>query len=364
MNSTGFEPPTSRAPQWRDWTWQPHPLIWIYPAAMLVVAAPFGASGLAQETARILCWISAIGVQVLLCPRRPQLFDAGDPSSRMRVWPLGLWHDGFFVNLWRLNDSGTGRIFLPIVGNAVVALTSALILGILSVQMTWNPFVSAGPWNLEGQAIAPWSGLWWLGQVGHAHWVLTLAAMIPAMPLAGGLGLALILDQLQWRDPEARQIRRIVSYASIAFLAILGAMLVANGHDGGYCVILVALVMGIEARKQMRRDATETFIENFVLGVIDEEDFEEGLDRLETRKDNFRGRLRDWLAERKRERASETQRRLRLRTIQDEERLDRVLESIHAAGIESLPWSDRRFLKRIARNYRSRREEDRADPKR
>ncbi len=357
MNLTGFEPSKSHSPQWRDWSWQAHPLMWAYPAALLVTAAPLGARGLSIQTARLLCWLSALGLQVFLCPRRPLLFESDDPSSSMRVWPLGLWHDGYLSNLWRLSEDGSPRIFRPVLGNAVVVLVTAVILGISSVQMTWNPFASAGPWNLDGQEIPLWSGLWWLGQIGQAHWILALAAIVPAMPLAGGLGLAMLLDRIQWRDHDARRVRRVIAWACIAFLGLLGTMLVANERAAGYCVILVALVLALEARKQVRRDATEEFIENFVLGVIDEEDFEAGLERLDKPGTSLRSKARVWFRNQRLRRASEASKAAELRRIHDEERLDRVLTRIHESGYGSINRSDRWFLKRIAREYRERRDD-------
>ncbi len=356
MNSTDFEPSKSNAPRWRDWTWQAHPLIWVYPASLLVAAAPLGAKGLSVQTARLLCWLSAIAVQVFLCPRRPVLFGADDPSSRMMLWPLGLWQDGHFANLWRLAENGSVRIFRPVLGNLFVTLVCAISLGVLSVQISWNPFVGAGPWNLDGQEIPAWSALWWIGQLGHAHWILTVAAIVPAMPLAGGFALALLLDRLQWVDQDSRRLRRIVAWASVAFLALLGSMLVARDFAGGYCVILVALVIGLEARHQAKRDATEAFIENFVLGVIDEDDFEAGLDRLDKPRDSIRAKLRDWYRNVIRRRAAEAARNATIRKKQDEIRLDELLSRIHEAGYRSLGFSDRRFLRRISREIRDRRD--------
>lgn len=328
--------------------------MWAYPAALLVMAAPLGAKGLSIQTARLLCWLSAIGVQMLLCPRRPMLFEPDDPSSRMKIWPLGLWFDGLFSNLWRLAEDSSSRILRPVIGNSLVLLVCALILGISSVQMTWNPFVAAGPWSLDGKEIPAFSALWWLGQVGHAHWILTIAAIIPAMPLAGGLALAMLLDRIQWRDQDARRLRRTISWATVAFLALLGAMLVANSYYGGYCVLLVAVVLGLEARLQARRDATEEFIENFVLGVIDEDDFEAGLDRIDKPGPSFRTKLRDWYRDYEKRRTAESAMAEKRRAEQSEERLDRVLSRIHESGFESLNLSDRWFLKRISRAYRDR----------
>lgn len=356
MNSTGFEPSRSNVPRWRDWSWQAHPLIWVYPAALLVSAAPLGAKGLSLQAARLLCWISAIAMQVLLCPRRPALFGADDPTSRMMLWPLGLWNDGHFANLWRLAENGSLRIFRPVLGNAVVTVLLAIVLGISDVQISWNPFVIAGPWNLQGQELSPWSARWWLAELAHAHWVLAVAAIVPAMPLAGGLALAVLLDRLQWTDHDARRLRRIVAWACVAFLALLGIMLVARDFAGGYCVLLVALILALEARHQAKRDATEAFIENFVLGVIDEDDFEAGLEGLDKPRTSIRAFLRERYRNLLSRRAAEAARIATARQKHDETRLDELLARIHESGYSSLSSSERKFLKRVARDYRDRRD--------
>jgi len=156
---------------------------------------------------------------------------------------------------------------------------------------------------------------------------------------------------------RAGKVNYTVAWLLLAFLGLLGTMLVANERAAGYCVILVALVLAIEARKQVRRDATEEFIENFVLGVIDEEDFEAGLERLDKPGTSLRSKARTWFRNQKIRRSAEASKAAELRRIHDEERLDRVLTRIHESGYGSISRSDRWFLKRIAREYRARRDD-------
>lgn len=358
MKAPDFEPTPLAIGRWKDWRWQAHVLLWAFPAAMLVLASPGGAKALAVMSANMLCWLSAVALQVLVCPVRPAELGSEDDSRCMTIWPLGLYLDGLFSSFWRLLNLGISRIARMPLANAVVAFICAISLGFLNVQMSWNPLVFAGPWTLDSTPLEPWGLAWWLGRLGHAHWVLALAALLPATPMAGGQMLAVLLDELNWSESDARQVRRWSAAGTAIGLAGLGLAAVIYGQQGGYVLLIIGLIVGFEARRQERRDDTVAFLENFINSAMEDESeldtFLENLNQRPPRKPPVE-RLKDWWQARRMIRA---QKRFVLKTRQekaDEERLDQLLALIHEKGSEQLSRNDRKFLERMAREYKERR---------
>ena len=359
MKAPDFEPMPIAWGRWRDWRWKAHALVWAFPAAMLVLAAEGGAKGMVAMLASLACWASAVGLQVLFCPQKPDIIMDEEESATMIVWPLGLALDGMFSSYWRLLKNGPGRMARLPLSNAVVALACAIALGLLNVQMSWNPLTLAGPWTINAELVPTFTAAWWLGRLGHAHWVLALAGLVPATPLAGGQLLAIMLDELQWPEVDARRIRRWFAVGSTLGLVISGAVAALSGMPGGYCVMIVGLIVGLEARHQDRRDAAVAFMDAFIASVDedDEPDIERALEALEKQRTRpARQVLADWYAAR---RILKSQKRYARQVRQekaDEERLDQLLALIHEQGSGQLSRADRKFLKRMAHEYKQRRD--------
>lgn len=358
MKAPDFEPTPIAWGRWRDWRWHGQVLLWAYPAAMLVLAAGDGARAIVAMLASLACWASAVGLQVLLCPRRPEIIPADDDAGLMMVWPLGLDLDGLFSSYWRILKQGPARLARPPLGNAVVALACAIGLGLLNVQMSWNPLTLAGPWMISAELVPTFSAAWWLGRMGHAHWVLALAGLIPAMPLAGGQVLAILLDDLKWPELDARRIRRWFAVGSTLGLVAVGAGAALSSMAGGYCLMLVGLTVGLEARRQERRDAAVAFLDAFIASVDEEDDpdFERALDAMEKQRNRpLREVFANWYSAR---RLLKSQKRYDRQVRQEkanEQRLDELLAVIHEQGSRQLSRSDRQFLKRMSRTYKQRR---------
>lgn len=352
---------------WRGWVWHGHFFLWVFPAVQLVLAANAGASGLSIQSARILCWISAVAIQVAFAPQRPWLLTADDDFLRMTVWPFGIWHDARLSNLWRIHRQGISSILISPIANFCVAITCAVVLGFWNIQSSWNPLRLEGPWRLDDSLVETWSIFWWLGQLGHAHWTLTLAALLPALPMTGGQLVALALDHTNWKEAEARTVRRNFALATCILLIVLGCWQAITGHEGGYVVLLLGLIIGIEIRRQARRDAALAFIEAFLTSDLDDDlddDSDDDLDDDDTFLENqllgrrdrrgFSTRIRDWFQSRRQ--AIRTQRIVRqiARESADTKRLDQLLEQIHERGLKSLTWQERRFLRKISERMRNR----------
>jgi len=359
MKAPDLEPMPIAWGRWRDWRWHGHVLLWAYPAALLVLSAQGGARSIVMMLASLACWASALAVQVLLCPKRPDIILEEEDSSRMILWPLGLTLDGMFSSYWRLLKNGAGRIARIPLANAILALASAIGLGMMNVQLSWNPLTLAGPWTINGELVPAFSAAWWLGRLGHAHWVLALASLVPANPLAGGQLLAITLDELKWPEADARRIRRWFAVGATLGLTISGAVAALSGMDGGYCVMLVGLIVGLEARRQDRRDAAVAFMDAFINNLDDDEepDIERALEALEEQRNRpMREVVANWYAARK---TLKSQKRFLQKIRQenaDEERLDQLLAVIHEQGSDRLNRSDRQFLKRMSRKYKERRD--------
>lgn len=388
MKPSEFESIPISIGQWRGWNWHAHFLIWVFPVALLIVAASDGSAGLSQQTAKILCWLSAVALQVILCPRLPWHLvpEPDDDLYRMTIWPMGIWHDSRLSSLWRIHRQGAVSVLIPALANAMVAIACALILGLWNVQSSWNPVHIDGPWFLDGREVLPWSFFWWLGQLGHMHWVLALAAVIPAMPMTGGQVIALILDQTSWRETESRGIRRNFAIGSAAVLSVAGLWLVLKGENAGYILLLLGLMIGIEIRRQARMDAALAFIEAFIASDLNSDDDDDDdemhsyyselaeLTKLTSgnpwakahasgvspfdHRIGLLDRVRHWYHSRRTRHQLNRMESERIRQISDAQQLDKILVQIHEQGIESLARKQRRFLARISNRMRDQNNQD------
>lgn len=355
MKPPDFEPLPLKIGRWRGWRWQAHLLLWLFPAVVLVMSAPAGASGLAVGIASILCWLSAVSMQIVICPQRPILMTPDDESAVMTVWPLGLWQDGLFSSTWRLFDQGLSRMVQAPLGNLATALLSGLILRIFQVHMSWNPLTMSGPWLTDSSMVRTWSVLWWIGRIGHAHWVLALAAALPAMPLAGGQVVAIFLDKIQWPETEARRIRRYLAFGTCIGLILTGSAAALSDYPGGYCMMLAGLLIGLEARRQARRDAAVAFIEAFLTsGLIDDDELEgfEAADKWYHQ--SSLEMIRQWYDRKRNSKIQNRKMRAIAQEESDHQRLDQLLVQIQAVGMKQIKLRDKWFLKRMSKKFRSR----------
>ena len=359
MKSPEFEPLPLKIGHWRGWRWQSHMLLWLFPAVKLVISAPDGARGLAIGIADILCWFSAVGLQILICPQRPILMTEEDESAVMTVWPLGLWQDGLFSSTWRLFDQGLSRILQAPLANLVTALSCGVILGISQVQMSWNPLTFAGPWLMDAEPVRTWSGIWWIGRIGHAHWILALAAALPAMPMAGGQAVAIVLDKIQWPETDARRIRRYLAVGTAIGLIAIGAGSALIAYPGGYCMMIIGMIVGMEARRQARRDAAVAFVEAFLTsGLIDDDELEEFEEAISWQEKSTWEVIRHWVDKKRYDRTQNRKSRAINQQKSDLERLDQLLIKIQEVGLKKIRWRDQWFLKRMSKEFRSRRKTD------
>lgn len=365
MKPSEFEAMPLHIGQWRGWLWHYHYFMWVFPAVLLIVSASEGSSGLAVQLARILCWVSAVALQVAVCPKRPWVLTADSDYRKMTIWPLGIWHDARLSNLWRIHRQGAASVLGPPLANFFVALFCALFLGICNVQSSWNPIRLEGPWFLDGSHVQPFSLFWWMGQLGHAHWTLVVAACLPALPMTGGQLISLMLDHTHWNEVEARDVRRNFALATFLILVGLGTWQAITGHDGGFIVLMLGLIIGIEIRRQARRDAAMAFIEAFLTSDLAEDqqdsyaeeheredlDFENWLSK--PRRPPLQKRVSQWIKDRRTLRILVKQERLRENQLADLKRLDELLVQIHERGMTSLKWQERRFLRKMSERIKN-----------
>ena len=129
---------------------------------------------------------------------------------------------------------------------------------------------------------------------------------------------------------------------------------------------MLGLIIGIEIRRQARRDAAMAFIEAFLTSDLAEDqqdsyaeeheredlDFENWLSK--PRRPPLQKRVSQWIKDRRTLRILVKQERLRENQLADLKRLDELLVQIHERGMTSLKWQERRFLRKMSERIKNR----------
>jgi Zn-dependent protease len=348
MTPSGAKNSVFRRNRWQGYTFKIHVLYFVFPAMLLIASARNGAAGLSVRVAQMICWYAALVVQQWLIPYME--VDENDQDSRVEIliWPLGIWHTSPLSSLWSTDDRGKIPAMWPSLANLLISFISAVVLGMLSIKSSWNPVAFDGPWTVDDLPITPFSAIWWLGQWGHVNWMIGLASLLPAAPLAGVHLVNHVFETTRWDRIEAIRLRRLIAVLTGLFCLLTGIWLVSRQQNGGFVVMMVGLAIFLETRQQIGYDNSIEFIQLFLA----EESSRKKPGRTTLFDDSeSRGsftRLRDYLAEKRQSTRDRRLEKEREERILDSQRLDRLLALIHERGLKSLGWRDRRFLRKMA----------------
>lgn len=182
----------------------------------------------------------------------------------------------------------------------------------------------------------------WVGRFFWLNWLLFLFNLLPGFPLDGGR----IFQSIIWgRSEDYRRGTTVAIYAgyiSAIGLALAGIIL------NELLLFFLALFIYISCRHQQYQ--LDTGMEDSPYG-----DFSQGYTSLERdepveRKPRRPGLLRRWFQRR----ASRRLQREHQRRMEEEARMDELLEKISREGRESLTTEEKRFLERVSSRYRNR----------
>lgn len=238
----------------------------------------------------------------------------------------------------------------PLASLAAWVSSAALLIGLGEKDLAGllNPFyprdLGGGTTLVQGLKMSMW-----------LNWVLVLANLLPASPLDGGRALQAILGSAV----GGRRALMVVSRATLITSAVL--VIFAAFLPGGADVLIPAWlplsVLAVYLFFHFQPDeelAAEEELDEGLFGY----DFSQGYASLEKKVETPRparpGPIGRWLARRRQERET----RRRLLEIEEEQRVDTILQQLHDQGRQSLSSEDQALLNRVAARYRARAESD------
>ncbi|CAN5596603.1 hypothetical protein BH11PLA2_BH11PLA2_15040 [soil metagenome] len=203
-------------------------------------------------------------------------------------------------------------------------------------------FVKDAPQERVERAIAPAWVVWVWRACWLSFWLAVVNIMIPAFPLDGGRMLHAVL----WSRSDTRTATLTVCYVGFGAAFIL--MMVAFVANESFIVFL-SLFLCVTSYLMIRREVDEA-------SAATSPDYSEGYSSLENeeaprtlpaRRQSF---FKRWLVARQIRRLKQEHED----AINDEVRMDELLDKIAQQGQKSLSDEERRFLERVSNRYRNR----------
>lgn len=290
----------------------------------------------------------------------------GADLDEVRIWPLGNLVGPEPMSPRRSMETALVSI-AGLAMSCALALVAAIGLGLARARMTFNPFGNAklggAPWILGAPGLPaaptwwsewfgpvsapPFSAVWWVGWFGYLNWVLFLANLIPALPLAGGRIYRATLAGRS-RDhliaPHTARTCAVVlgAWGLIRWLFIRGA--------GGPELIGLALLIEMMVRHEARMLEERGFFEDGVFGYDFSDEYASSETSAAATRPIREGALKRW-----RRRRSELRRmRREAQEAAEEARVDEILEKLHREGRNALTDDERGFLVRVSTRYKNR----------
>jgi len=274
-------------------------------------------------------------------------FQVSGLPQRAVLWPLG------GLEPPRTHPEPQAELLAVIAGpvaNGVVCLAAAVAVTVLGggpIQGLLHPLRPAGLFT--GTELAQGLNLvFWI------NWLLMLINLLPAFPFDGGRALRVVLP-LAWPRASRRDVGRMMEGASLVIalgLMVMGAFVVDAEPVGPAPPWLALAVLALAVFFAGRSEAAAASPAQPPIDPGDAHLFERREDRQEDI--HADGPITRWLRQRRelaRARAAE-------QVAEDERRMDRVLEKLHALGPDSLTREERAVLERVSARYRLRQSQE------
>ena len=327
--------------------------------AFLLIFAAWKLLGAAWEKDRpglaslvVLGWLGllAIALAIKLIAQAVVGTRLGYDRDEVRIWPLGdLGRPG--LSAAERSPEAAVSAGAGMLANLAVAASLLVGLRMAGATMMLNPFGDAGtggaPLLGSGKGAAPFSAIWWFGQLGYVNWVLFLANLVPALPLDGGRIYRPFLASRS-RDPL---IGPWTAHAAAIVLFLVGLVRwVYLKRPGSSELFAMALMIEWMVRTEARGPDEGGFFDDGVFGY----DFSQGYTSLEAGAATVRppreGALQRW----RRRRADDRRRKREAEEAAIESRMDDILAKIHAQGRTSLSADEERFLAEVSAKFKKR----------
>ena len=269
----------------------------------------------------------AVALQELTC--RLIARRRGQSGGEVLLWPLG-----------RMNRPSSAATM------AAAGPLTNLLAALLCLPTLWQThggWALLNPLRLPSVDFAAHAGLSLLALVFAANWIVFLANLLPAAPLAAGRLLAGLLVGRLGQSLGFQTLYRAGTAVGVGVLTF-GLL-----FQSAWLCALAAVLVVWNVRESMRQQIAETFDESF-MGY----DFSQGYTSLERSSppehEAQPGLLQRWLTRRRLLRDQ----RQRQKDEQVERQLDGLLDKVHTQGIDSLTDAERRLLKRASARYKGR----------
>lgn len=258
----------------------------------------------------------------------------GGDGDEILMWPLG--------GLAFVQPANTFRSqFLSVAGGPLVNVGLCLLAVFPVYQMglfprALNPFVLpiGGITDLSRDLVI---------LTFAVNWILLLINLIPVMPLDGGQ----MLRTLAARSVGQRRAAEIGTIAGFGVAMVL--MVVGLIIEKAWVVLMGALIFILNLIERQQLQQSEAYDDSF-MGY----DFSQGYTSLERDNEEEKVKRPGMIARWKERRRVEKERKRFEQEIEDERRLDELLEKVHQHGMESLSSTERRQLERSSNRYRER----------
>lgn len=190
-----------------------------------------------------------------------------------------------------------------------------------------------------------------LETVFYLNWLLTIANLIPAMPLDGGRILRAALTPSVGANQASLVTARTGQFIALILpLLAWGVGVFDVGANFWAPVAVVSILLFFSAKQEIERLMDSEQDEGGPFGY----DFSQGYTSLERRlappTPRRKNTVQRWLERRRRARE---QRRLETEAM-EEQRLDGILARLNEVGIQNLSSEERDILRRVSQRYRNR----------
>lgn len=259
----------------------------------------------------------------------------GEFANELVLWPLG----------GVIRAPGASQSMAPVATALAGPLTSLAIAAICLPAVVQNgPGWSAlDPLTLPATDLDADMGQGLLTLLFFANWILVVANVLPASPLACGKICESVLNTRLGHSVGQQTLFRIG--VSVGFAVVVGALL----SESVWLASVGAVLIAYNLREGSRHQHAENFDESF-MGY----DFSQGYTSLEKsappEPQGQPGFFQRWLIRRRKHR----QERQEAKAKEAERELDFLLAKVHTYGIDSLTESEKRILKRASARYKGR----------
>jgi Zn-dependent protease len=320
-------------------------------ALAMLLSAVFHPQTDGRPVPEMAAYLGLLALAVLLHELGHQVAAArlGAEPDELCVWPLG----NLALPAPTVASRSTEATVVAMAGlatSAGVALVSAILLGLFSARMQFQPFGGAhgGAPFVDGENVAAaFSPTWWVGCFGYVNWVVFLANLVPALPFDMGRIVR------SWISGHAREgeIGPYLARTAAVVLALVGLFKIYFNRPGGWLLLAIAFLIEGMVRQEAKMLEEGGYYEEGLFGY----DFSQGYTSLEPGTPVVRPPRESALGRWRRRRSEARRLRVEAQGAAEEARLDEILEKLHREGRGALTVEEQRFLVRQAARIRSRR---------